>query len=80
MHDGISFEQLGKPALVICTHPFRETGRNIARALGLANYPFAMVAHPIGSRTLDELRARAEDAYGQGLAILAGGKGVAVAP
>ena len=80
MHDGISFEQLGKPALVICTHPFRETGRNIARALGLANYPFALVAHPIGSRTPDELRARAEDAYGQGLAILAGGEGAAMAP
>ncbi len=72
MHDGISFEQLGKPALVICTHPFEQTGRNIARALGLAEYPFAMVDHPIGSRTLPELRARAEEAYRQGIAILVG--------
>ncbi len=72
MHDGISFEQLGKPALVICTHPFEKTGRNIARALGLADYPFAMVDHPIGSRTLDELRVRAEDAYRQGVPILRG--------
>ena len=70
MHDGISFEERNKPALVICTHPFEKTGRNIARTLGLADYVFAMVDHPIGSRTLDELKARAQDAYQQGLGIL----------
>ena len=70
MHDGISFEQLGKPALVICTHPFEVTGRNIARALGIPDYPFAMVDHPIGSRTLDELKDRARSAFEQGLGIL----------
>ena len=73
MHDGISFEQLGKPALVICTHPFDVTARNIARALGLSDYVYAMVDHPIGSRTLDELKARAADAYKQGVPILTGG-------
>lgn len=72
MHDGISFEQLGKPALVICTEPFEPTGRNIARALGLANYPFALVAHPIGSRTIAELRERAATAFTQGVDILLG--------
>ena len=72
MHDGISFEQLGKPALVICTLPFELTGRNIARVLGVPDYPFAMVDHPIGSRTADEIRARAADAFGQGRAILTG--------
>ena len=70
MHDGISFEQLGKPALVICTQPFAPTGRNIARALGLPNYPFALVEHPIGSRTVAELRQRAAVAFQQGVAIL----------
>ena len=73
MHDGISFEQLGKPALVICTHPFEATGRNIARALGLADFPFALVEHPIGSRTLPELRARAQAAFEQGAPMLCGG-------
>ena len=72
MHDGISFEQLGKPALVICTTPFEKTGRNIARALGVPDYPFAMVDHPIGSRTVDELKARAQAAFEQGLGILTG--------
>ena len=73
MHDGISFEQLGKPALVICTHPFEATGRNIARALGLADFPFALVEHPIGSRTLPELKERAQAAFEQGAPMLCGG-------
>ena len=75
MHDGISFEDHHKPALVICTHPFEPTGRNIARALGHADYQFAMVDHPIGSRTDEEIRTRAQDAYEQGRAILTNGSG-----
>lgn len=70
MHDGISFEQLGKRALVLCTEPFEVTAKNIARIMGLPDYPFLMVQHPIGSCTLPELKARAEVAYRQGLAIL----------
>ncbi len=70
MHDGISFEQLGKPALVICTHPFKATGDNIARSLGVMGYRYALVEHPIGSRTLSELKERAHDAYRQGVEIL----------
>lgn len=70
MHDGISFEQLGKRAVVLCTEPFEVTARNIARVMGLASYPFLMVPHPIGSCTPSELKARAEIAYRQALPIL----------
>jgi hypothetical protein len=70
LHDGISFEQLGKRSLVLCTEPFEVTAKNIARVLGLPAYPFLMVQHPIGSCTLAELKARAEVAYRQALAIL----------
>ena len=70
MHDGISFEQLGKRALVVCTEPFEMTAKNIARMLGLPDYPFIMVEHPIGRRTLPELKARAEVAYAQAMPIL----------
>lgn len=38
--------------------------------MGLPNYPFLMVQHPIGSCALPELKARAEVAYRQGLPIL----------
>jgi hypothetical protein len=70
LHDGISFEQLGKRALVLCTEPFEVTARNIAKIMGLPNYPFLMVQHPIGSCTLPELKGRAEVAYRQALPIL----------
>ena len=70
MHDGISFEQLGKRAVVLCTEPFEVTARNIARILGLPTYPFLLVQHPIGSCTLPELKQRAEVAYRQALPIL----------
>ena len=56
--------------MVLCTEPFRVTARNIARVLGLPDYPFLKLPHPIGSCTLPELKARAEIAYKQALPIL----------
>ncbi len=70
MHDGLTFEQLGKRAVVLCTEPFEVTARNIARVLGCSDYPFLLVQHPIGSCTLPELKLRAEAAYAQALPIL----------
>jgi hypothetical protein len=56
--------------VVLCTEPFVVTAKNIARVLGLADYPFLRVQHPIGSCTLPELKARAEVAYQQALPVL----------
>lgn len=56
--------------MVLCTEPFDVTAKNIARIMGLAEYPFTKVPHPIGSCTTPELKARAEIAYRQALAIL----------
>ena len=70
MHDGISFEQFGKPAAVICTEPFIPTAQNIARVLGLPDYPFVVVDHPIGSLTHDEVRQRAQHSYEQAKGLL----------
>ena len=55
---------------MLCTEPFVVTARNIARVLGLPDYPFLKVKHPIGSCTLPELKERAEVAYQQALSIL----------
>ena len=54
----------------MCTEPFVVTAKNIARVLGIADYPFLRVKHPIGSCTLPELKARAEVAYQQALPVL----------
>ncbi len=56
--------------MVICTTPFEVTVKNISRVLGIPDYPFVKVQHPIGSCTQPELKARAEVAYGQAVAIL----------
>ena len=73
MHDGITFEQSGKRALVLCTTPFEVTGRNIARMMGLPEYPFALLEHPLGSKTPEQIRESSEDAYRQGITILTAG-------
>ena len=58
--------------MVLCTEPFEVTAKNIAKIMGLADYPFMKVQHPIGSCTTAELKARAEVGYRQALGILLG--------
>lgn len=72
MHDGITFEQLGKRAVVLCTAPFEVTSKNIARMLGIPDYPFVILDHPLGSLTEDEINERAAAACEQAIGILTG--------
>ena len=72
MHDGIIFEQTGKPALVLCTTPFEPTSKMIAKTLGLPDFPFALLDHPIGSASEAQLQSKAQEAHRQGLPILLG--------
>ncbi|MBC80706.1 MAG: hypothetical protein CMQ33_07730 [Gammaproteobacteria bacterium] len=72
MHDGITFEQLGKRAVVLCTEPFEVTSKNIARMLGIPDYPFVILNHPLGSLTEDEINERAAAACEQAIGILTG--------
>ena len=46
----------GKTALTICSTAFVTLGRAQARALGDANLPIAIIPHPFGLRTRDEVR------------------------
>lgn len=70
MHDGIEFERRGIPAAVIVTDEFVHPAKTMARLLGMPDYPAAVVPHPIATLTERELRARAELALPQVLAIL----------
>jgi hypothetical protein len=72
LHDGIELDRRGVPAVVICTDQFVASARAQAAICGNPDYPFAVVAHPIGSLTPAELRARAEAALPQVIAILTG--------
>ena len=56
--------------MVLCTEPFIVTARNIARVMGMPDYPFAVLDHPIGSCTPDEIKQRAIVAADQAERIL----------
>ena len=70
MHDGITFEQTGKRAVVLCTAPFEVTAKNIARMMGLPDYPFVILDHPLGSCTASEIQRKATVASEQAIDIL----------
>ena len=70
MRDGITIEQRGIPAAVICTEPFIATAKAMAKICGLPDYPFATVRHPIGSLAAIEVERRAEAVLPQVVAIL----------
>ena len=46
----------GKTALTVCSTAFVTLGRAQARALGDANQPIAVIPHPFGLRSRDEVR------------------------
>jgi hypothetical protein len=73
MHDGITFELRGVPSVVICSAPFSNTAKAMAKACGLPDYQFAVIPHPVGSNSRDELRAKSEIVLPQALEILLGG-------
>ena len=63
-------EKLGIPAAVIITNEFVNQAKAIAEIQGIPDYPFAIVPHPIGRLTTENLKDRAEQAMPQILEIL----------
>lgn len=59
MHDAILFERLGIPAVSLVTHVFTDTGRSMAELMGMPDFPFVVVDHPLSSLTPDEIQRRA---------------------
>ena len=70
MHDAITVEKAGKPAVFICTDAFIPTARSIAKIRGISDYPFAVVAHPVFTLEPEEVIARARQALPRILEIL----------
>jgi hypothetical protein len=54
----------------VITDRFVVTARAIAELNGMPDYPFAVIAHPIANNGDAELRAKAEQAVDQIVAIL----------
>ncbi len=65
MYDSLKLEALGVPAIAICTEPFESGARAMANLGGIPDYPFALIQHPIGSLTPQQIRERAIEAAPQ---------------
>lgn len=48
MHDGIAFEDQGKPAVTVVTETFRRLAETKRRSMGLPEHPIIVVPHPVG--------------------------------
>ena len=59
MHDAISSEKIGTPAVGVMTSKFVSAAELMSRVLGLPDYRFAVIDHPVSSASDDELEARA---------------------
>ena len=62
------------------TDTFAPTARAMAEACGIPAYPFAVIPHPIANNDDATLRAKAEDAVRQCVAILLKRSGTAPSP
>ena len=60
MHDAISAETRGIPAVAVMTDRFVPSARAVAELNGLPDYPFVVIGHPIANDGDEELRRKAE--------------------
>lgn len=70
LHDVVSFEGLGRPAVLVASSVFREVADAEARNLGQPAIRRVFVPHPIQDRTDDEMRELAVAVADEVLAAL----------
>lgn len=66
----MQLEAMGVPAIAICTEPFVSGAQAMANLGGMPDYPFAVVQHPIGSLTPEQIHERAVEAASQVISSL----------
>jgi hypothetical protein len=55
LHDSITAERQGVPALGVMTERFASGAELMARVLGMPKYKFAVIGHPISSASDEQL-------------------------
>jgi hypothetical protein len=70
LHDVVSFEGLGRPAVLVASSVFRDVAAAEAQNLGQPAIRRVFVPHPIQDRTDDEMRAIAVATADEVLAAL----------
>ncbi len=61
----MQLEASGIPAIAICSEPFVSGAKAMTTLGGIPDYPLALVQHPLGSLTTEQLRERALEAAPQ---------------
>ena len=74
MHDGIEMEKFGIPTATMITNVFNNTAKAMAKMMGVPEFTYAVVQHPLSSLTADEIKERALEAAPQVKRILLEGK------
>jgi predicted dienelactone hydrolase len=64
----------GKRAVTVCSTAFKTLGRAQARALGNSNLPIAVIPHPFGGRSREDVRKIAEQCVVDIAKLLSGEK------
>lgn len=57
MLDGIHFEEMGKPAVVVATTNFVRLATSIKQSMHLEGFPLVVVPHPLGDRVVAGTKA-----------------------
>jgi hypothetical protein len=72
LHNATELEKLGIPTVALCTTPFDNTAKSMARRRGFPNYRYVLVEHPLSSARPEGIAARAHKALPEVIAILLG--------
>ena len=85
MLDGLHFEEMGKPAVVVATTHFVRLATAIKQSLHLEGFPVVVVPHPLGDRVVagekavlvaaDIVKAVTQSAHPSGPGESANGRG-----
>jgi hypothetical protein len=70
LHDSIAAERQGVPAIAVMTERFVSAAELMCRALGVPDYRFVVVGHPISSASDDELLQYARMTITQAIVLL----------
>tara|TARA_Y100001970_G_scaffold234510_1_gene292929 strand:+ start:645 stop:866 length:222 start_codon:yes stop_codon:yes gene_type:complete len=60
LHDAVSSERAGTPALGVMTSRFVSAAELMSNVLGASGYKFAVIDHPVSSASDTELANKAE--------------------
>ena len=65
MQDAVALERKGIPSVVLVTKPFNSQAKAMANLLGLPGYEYAVIGHPMGSLTDEQVLGRSKEAIDQ---------------